>query len=75
MISYDFFEANEGDELFELEKLNFGISILSPPFIADSWAQIPAAVQLAVVIPLGQGWRSSKILLTNSCTRCGCDPS
>ena len=44
MISYDFFEVNEGDELFELEKLNFGISILSPPFIADSWAQIPAAV-------------------------------
>ena len=33
MISYDFFEVNEGDELFELEKLNFGISILSPPFI------------------------------------------
>ena len=74
MISYDFFEVNEGDELFELEKLNFGISILSPPFIAVSWVHLLWAVQLAFVIPSGDGCRFSEILLKHSCKRCGCDP-
>ena len=38
MISYDFFEVNEGDELFELEKLNFGISI--PDYIVSRFFKI-----------------------------------
>lgn len=46
----------------------------SPPFRADSCAQMPTQVQLALVTALGQGSRSSRSALANSFTRCGCDP-
>jgi hypothetical protein len=51
-----------------------GIATRSPPRIADSWAQIPTAVQLAAVTASIAAGRSSTMLRTNSWTRCGCDP-
>ena len=35
---------------------------------------MPALVQLAAVYTSGKGARSSRMLVTNSCARCGCDP-
>ena len=45
---------------------NFGTSTSRPPAIADSCAQMPAAVQLAAVTASIQGCRRSTMLRTNS---------
>jgi hypothetical protein len=55
-------------------QVQVGTSIASPPRMADSWAQIPAAVQFAAVAASIRGFRPSTILRTNSCTRWGCEP-
>ena len=49
-------------------------SVVKPPRIADSCAQMPAAVQFAAVAASIHGARRSTILRTYSCTRCGCEP-
>ena len=46
--------------------VNSGNLTISPPFSADSWAQIPTLVQLALVRAFGQGSRSARIAVTNS---------
>ena len=48
-----------------------GTSTMTPPSMADWWAQMPAAVMLPPSCSSIQGFRSSRILMTNSWTRWG----
>ncbi len=51
-----------------------GTSTRFPPFIADSWAQMPAMVQLAARRASTADSRPSTMARMNSWARCGCDP-
>jgi hypothetical protein len=51
-----------------------GMTIFSPPFMADSCAQSPTMVQLAEVSASGIAGLSPFTADKNACTRCGCDP-
>ncbi len=53
---------------------NFGVTTSAPPAMADWCAHSPTQVQLADCTALGHGSRSSSSAVTNSLTRCGCDP-
>ncbi len=50
------------------------MTIFSPPFMADSWAQSPTMVQLAEVAASGRAGRSPLTALKKAWTRCGCEP-
>ena len=54
--------------------VNAGSFTIAPPFKADSCAQSPTHVQLADCRAFGNGSLPSTNAVTNSCTRCGCEP-
>lgn len=53
-----------------LEVSAYGVGILTrlPPFMADSWAQMPVIVQFALVTASGNGARRFTMAVMNSCT-------